>query len=64
MSLLNSKLRFDCGRVLFAATGLGFSRPMLRQLMAALDTDCSGTIDEDEFLKLFAETSAAKASVA
>ena len=36
----------------------------LRQLMAALDTDRSGTIDEDEFLKLFAETNAAKQSVA
>ena len=44
--------------------GLGFSRPMLRQLMAALDTDRSGTIDKDEFLKLFAETNAAKQSVA
>ena len=36
----------------------------LRQLMAALDTDRSGTIDKDEFLKLFAETNAAKQSVA
>ena len=36
----------------------------LRQLMAALDTDRSGTIDMDEFLKLFAETNAAKQSVA
>ena len=35
-----------------------------RQLMAALDTDRSGTIDKDEFLKLFAETNAAKQSVA
>ena len=32
--------------------------------MAALDTDRSGTIDKDEFLKLFAETNAAKQSVA
>ena len=42
--------------------GRGFSRPMVRQLMAALDTDNSGTVDFPEFEALFIETQAVKAA--
>lgn len=42
--------------------GCGFSRPMVRQLMAALDSDNSGTVDYPEFEALFIETQAAKAA--
>lgn len=39
--------------------GCGFSRPMVRQLMAALDKDGGGTIDFPEFEALFVEYKAA-----
>lgn len=42
--------------------GCGFSRTMVRQLMAALDSDNSGTVDYPEFEALFIETQAAKAA--
>eukprot|EP01043_Picozoa_sp_COSAG02_P026876 COSAG02_NODE_1560_length_11925_cov_4.963386_7_plen_306_part_00 len=60
----SGELDADEFEVALSMLGCGFSRPMVRQLMAALDTDNSGTIDYPEFDGLFIETQAAEAAKA
>jgi Ca2+-binding EF-hand superfamily protein len=58
----SGELDADEFEIALSMLGCGFSRPMVRQLMAALDTDNSGTVDYPEFEALFIETQAVKAA--
>ena len=58
----SGELDADEFEIALSMLGCGFSRPMVRQLMAALDTDNSGTVDYPEFEALFIETQAEKAA--